>query len=66
MTNVPENLKLVFNVVDAAEILGISRGLAYSLVRCGKLPAIRLGRRILIPKRAIEQLLEKSNLTGLS
>jgi len=49
-----------FQVAEAAKILGISRGLAYSLTRTGKLPAIRLGNRILVSRRAIEQLLDSA------
>lgn len=48
---------LVLSVEDAAYLLHISRGLAYELVAGGELPAIRLGRRILIPRVALEELL---------
>lgn len=49
--------RAVFCVTEAAEVLGISRALAYELVRRGELPSIRLGRRILVPRIALEQLL---------
>ncbi|MDA8281341.1 MAG: helix-turn-helix domain-containing protein [Actinomycetota bacterium] len=48
---------LVLSVNDAAYLLDISRGLAYELVARGELPAIRLGRRIVIPRVALEELL---------
>ena len=48
---------LTITVEDAGRLLGISRGHAYELVRRGELPAIRLGRRLVIPTRAIEELL---------
>jgi len=48
---------LVLSVDDAAYLLHISRGLAYELVARGELPAIRLGRRIVIPRVALEELL---------
>jgi excisionase family DNA binding protein len=38
----------------------LSRGLAYELVARGELPAIRLGRRIVIPRVAMEELLGTS------
>jgi len=49
--------RLVLTVDEAAYLLNISRGLAYELVARGELPAIRLGRRIVIPRLAMEELL---------
>jgi excisionase family DNA binding protein len=46
---------LTISVEDAARLLGISRGLAYEAARRGELPVIRLGRRLLVPR---SQLLE--------
>jgi excisionase family DNA binding protein len=50
---------LTLSVEEAAGLLGISRGLAYELVRRGELSAIRLGRRILVPRHAIESLVNR-------
>ena len=50
--------RLVLSVTEAAGLLGISRGLAYELVARGELPSLRLGRRILVPRRALVALLE--------
>ena len=50
--------RLVLSVTEAAGLLGISRGLAYELVARGELPSLRLGRRIVVPRRALEALLE--------
>lgn len=44
-------------VERAGRLLGISRGLAYELVRRGEIPSVRLGRRIVVPARAIEEIL---------
>jgi excisionase family DNA binding protein len=49
--------RLVFSVDDAAHLLDISRAFAYELVARGEIPAIRLGRRIVIPRVALERLL---------
>lgn len=51
--------RLTLTVDEAAELLGISRSLAYELVRIGELPSLRLGRRILIPRRAFYELVEE-------
>jgi excisionase family DNA binding protein len=45
-------------VEEAAQLLGISRGLAYELVRRGKLPSMRLGRRLVVPRRRLLALIE--------
>ncbi len=50
--------RMTVTVEEAAEILGISRAFAYALVRKGELPSLRLGRRLVVPRRALEQLLE--------
>jgi excisionase family DNA binding protein len=47
---------LVISVEDAARLLGISRGLAYEAARRGELPVIRLGRRLLVPRLRLLEL----------
>ena len=54
--------KATLNVEEARRWLGISRSLAYQMVREGTIPSIRLGRRILISKRALEDMLERPSL----
>jgi excisionase family DNA binding protein len=49
--------RLVLSVAEAAEMLGISRTLAYDLVAQGELPALRLGGRIVVLLRPLERLL---------
>ena len=54
------------DVPTAAKILGIGRGTAYALIAEGRLPALRLGRRLVVPKAALEKLLAEGNDVGLS
>jgi excisionase family DNA binding protein len=49
--------RLTMTVEEAAVVLGISRATAYDAVGRGEIPCIRIGRRILIPKVALERLL---------
>jgi excisionase family DNA binding protein len=49
-------------VSQAATMLGISRSSAYECVRLGSIPSIRLGRRIVIPRRAVDELLASARL----
>jgi excisionase family DNA binding protein len=50
--------RLTLSVTEAAELLGISRALAYELVARGELPSLQFGRRLVVPWRAIERLLD--------
>ncbi len=47
-------------VQEAGDILGISRSTAYEAVRRGELPVIRIGRRLVIPRVAVERLLKEA------
>lgn len=53
-----EDERLTVTVVEAARLLGISRNLAYQAIRLGQLPAISVGRRLLVPRAALLQMLE--------
>jgi excisionase family DNA binding protein len=53
-----EEKRLTLTVDEAAEILGLSRAFAYEAVRRGEIPSIRIGRRILVPRAALERLLD--------
>ena len=55
----PDEERLVWTVEEAARLLGISRAHAYELVARGELPHLRLGRRVVVPKHAIETLLAR-------
>ena len=48
---------LTLTVDQTAELLGISRGLAYEAVKDGSIPSVRLGRRILVPRDALLRML---------
>lgn len=48
----------VLTVNEAAAYLRISRSLAFTAVRDGTLPSLRIGRRILVPRRQLEALLD--------
>lgn len=53
----PVEKRLVFTVEEAAQLLGISRSFAYEAVQRGEIPSMRIGRRILVSKVALERLL---------
>ena len=49
--------RLTLTVEEAAQRLGLSRWSAYNLAKNGELPTIKLGRRVLVPKAALDRLL---------
>jgi excisionase family DNA binding protein len=53
--------QLVFTIPEAAKLLRISPAHAYALVSRDELPNLRLGRRILIPRCALESLIAQSS-----
>lgn len=50
---------LGMSVNDAAEAIGVSRPTMYQLIERTDFPKIRVGRRIIIPRRSFEEWLEK-------
>ena len=54
--------RLCISVPEVADMLGISRNLAYELVKRKELPVIKFGKRLLIPRAALEKMLEKGGL----
>jgi excisionase family DNA binding protein len=53
--------RLTYTVEEAGDLLGISRGSAYNLVRTGQIPALRMGRRLLVPRVALEDILRHAS-----
>ena len=53
------NAPLLISISQAGQLLGIGRGLAYQLAQEGKLPTIRLGRRVLVSRQQLEAWIEQ-------
>lgn len=49
--------RLTCSVTEMALMLGISRSKAYACVRTGEVKSIRIGRRVVVPRRVIDELL---------
>jgi len=49
--------RLTYTVEEAAALLGISRNSAYEAARRGEIPTIRIGRRVVIPRVRLEEML---------
>jgi excisionase family DNA binding protein len=52
-----DDLPPILTVEQTAQVLGISRGLAFTAVRAGDIPSIRIGRRILVLRDRLRQML---------
>ena len=48
---------LTLSVKQAAALLSLSRHSIYAAIARGELPSLKLGKRILIPKAALEKIL---------
>ena len=49
--------RLTYTIEEAGAALGLSRPSAYLAAKRKELPTIRLGRRIVVPKAALEKML---------
>jgi len=58
--------RVTFTVEETAKLLGIGRQLAYEKVKTGEIPVIKIGRRLLVPRRALEKLLEQGQAVTLA
>ena len=50
--------KLTLTVMECARLMGLSKGSTYEAVRQGTIPSLRIGRRLVIPRAALERMLE--------
>ena len=59
VASVPEPVLLT--VTEASRLLRISRNLCYELIAQDRLPYLRLGRRILVPRHGLEQWIARES-----
>lgn len=57
---------MTLSVEEAARVLGIGRGLAYELARTGRIPVVRLGRRMVVPRVQLKAMLAAGASGGAS
>ena len=50
--------RLCITVPEAATMLGLSRNFAYDLVKRKQLPVVKFGKGLLIPRVALDKILE--------
>lgn len=52
--------KLTLTVKETAQMLGLSRNSVYQGIATGEIPHIKVGKRILIPRLALERILAEA------
>lgn len=52
--------KLTMSVEEAGQALGLGRAGAYEAVARGEIPTVRIGRRLLVPIRAVDAMLDRA------
>jgi excisionase family DNA binding protein len=58
------NGRSTFSIEEAGEILGVSRWSAYEAAKNGQLPVVWIGRRGVVPRHALEQMLDVAPVTA--
>ena len=54
---VAHDVRTVLTIEEVASLLRIGRTGAYEAARRGELPIVRIGRRMLVPRAALDKLL---------
>ncbi|HEY1432715.1 MAG TPA: hypothetical protein VGF39_13985 [Stellaceae bacterium] len=52
-----DNDRLTYDVVEAGRLAGLGRNASYEAARSGEMPTVRIGHRLLVPKKAWDQKL---------
>ena len=53
----PMNERLTFTVDEVARLLGVSRSGAYDSITRGEIPSFNIGRRVLVPREPLLELI---------
>jgi excisionase family DNA binding protein len=61
-----ESAPELLTVTEAAKLLRIGRTSAYEALRCGRIPGVRIGRRVLVPKVVLQDMIAEAALIGRS
>ena len=57
MSKEPSERRLTLTVEETARRLGIGRNQAYEACRKGEIPSVRIGKRLLVPRAALERMM---------
>ena len=54
--------KLTYSVKEASRLLGVSSNHLYEMARQKQIPVLKLGKRLLIPRKALNEFLESAGI----
>jgi excisionase family DNA binding protein len=46
-----------YTIAESALLLGVGKNQCYDAARAGQIPTVRIGKRILVPKAALDRML---------
>lgn len=49
---------LTYKIEEAAALLGLGRSATYAAAQRGEIPVVKVGKRLLVPRAALERFLE--------
>jgi excisionase family DNA binding protein len=49
--------RAVLTIEEAGRLLNVSRPTAYNLAKSGKIPVLKLGRKLMVPKASLDRML---------
>ena len=52
---------LVYSPLDVMKLLGLSRSAVYDHIADGTIPSVRIGGRLLVPRKSLERLLAEAD-----
>jgi excisionase family DNA binding protein len=50
--------RMAYSIKEAAERLGMSRGHLYQMAKQGDIHSLRIGRRVVIPRKVLDDMLQ--------
>ena len=53
------------SVEEAGTIVGVHRNTAYAAAKAGQIPTLRIGRKLRVPKAALQRLLDGEAIRGM-
>ena len=59
-----DELSLFLNAEMVANVLGVSSTVCYEMMHAGKLPVLRIGSRLIVPKEKFLEWIEKNTSGG--
>jgi len=55
---------LVYSPQEVMRLLGLSRSAVYDRIADGTIPSVRIGGRLLVPRKSLERLLAEADKAG--